>query len=496
MAKPTPARSLETFKAETDPLHKLLSPQDVLSRELRPGTKCYIITAAQNATPVHEKFWDALLSMAKHRNAEILVVPIRYKNPTSSWSGSQRNAEHWDEPVQPYLWNQRHTLNANIVLAADVKTQPTASKPTSGFEGLTGGESTILGHTRLQLRVVPTPQSNFPKILTTTGACTVPNYTDSKTGKLGHFHHTLGAAVVELDGKEFHIRQINANAQTGVFHDRDMAYGPVLPPVKAGRPEAISLGDYHRDFVSPDVEYATFGPGGIIPTLRPRRIFWHDLNDGYATNPHECENPFIEMGKRLKNRHRARPEMERSLQYVVEHTPADTESIIVFSNHNRFLARWIEDTDWMQLKDRDNVLFYFETATRITRSIKWGETGVEYDDAFTSWARELLPKSQRFRVLDRDEAYMVGDVDYGGHGDDGPNGARGSLGAYSKLGVKTNTGHDHVGGIEGGATRGGTSTRRYAGYTHGPSSWMNTHVLQYATNKRTLLNIIGRKWHG
>ncbi len=487
------ARNLKSFNAETNPLHKILAPQDVLRRDLSPDVNVSLVTAAQNATPVHEGFWRSLLSCENHRNGQLFAVPIRYKNPTSMWSGSQRNAEHWDEAVRPYLWNQRHALNANLVLAADVKTQPTSTSPVSGFEGLTGGESTLLGHTRLQYRVVPTPQNNFPKILSTTGACTVANYTDSRAGKLGHFHHTLGAAIVETDGKIFHLRQINADAKTGSFIDKGWLYSADALPRPAPRPEAISLGDEHVRFRCPKVERATFGKGGIIPTLKPRRIFWHDLNDNYAVNPHECENPFVEMGKRLGNHHRARPELVESLDYVVRMTPPDTESVIVFSNHNRFLARWIENTDWTQLKDRENVLFYFETASRIAKSVKWGETGVEYDDAFTSWARELLPK-KGFRVLDRDEAYVIGGVDFGNHGDDGPNGARGSLKAYARLGVKTVTGHDHTGGIEGGAFRGGTSTRRYANYTHGPSSWMNTHVLEYASYKRTLINCIGDKW--
>lgn len=487
-------KTVAGFKAENDPLRPVLLPQDILRRDLNPKAKVFIITAAQNATPVHEGFWRALLACAAHRKAEILVVPIRYKNPTSMWSGSQRNAESWDTPLRPYLWNQRHHLNANIVLAADVKTQPTATSPVTGFESLTGGESTILGHTRLQLKVVPTPQNTFPKIVTTTGACTLPNYTDSRAGKVGHFHHTLGAAIVEVVGKEFHIRQINADAATGAFIDKGMAYGEVA--LAAQRPLAISLGDLHVRFRCPKVERATFGPGGIIPTLKPRRIFWHDLADMYSVNPHECENPFIEMGKRLGGHHRAQPEMVESLEYVQKHTPADTESVIVFSNHNRFLARWIEFTDWQTLKDRDNVRFYFATADRIAASVRWGETGVEYDDAFTSWAREILPKGQKYRVLDRDEACIVGGVDFGNHGDDGLNGAKGSLKSFAKLGVKTVTGHDHTGGIEGGAFRGGTSTRRYAGYTHGPSSWMNTHVLQYASTKRTLINCIGPHWHG
>ena len=140
------------------------------NRKLKPGTKRYIITAAQNATPVHEEFWKALRRAAKDMHAEILVVPLRYKNATSEWTASQENAEWWHDEVSPFLWNTRRRLNANLTLLGDLKTQPTASAPLSGFEAMTGGESGIIGHTKLQLKVVPSPSHKYPKILTTTGA--------------------------------------------------------------------------------------------------------------------------------------------------------------------------------------------------------------------------------------------------------------------------------------------------------------------------------------
>src|ERR1700723_2020416 len=173
-------------------------------------SKIFVVTSAQNATPVHKEFWAALLQYCEFRGAELMVIPIRYKNPTSRWEQSQANEESWMVPNE-YLWNVRKNLNKNIVVLGDIKVQPTATSPVTGFEGITHGESAILGHTKLQLKVVATPQGKYPKILTTTGACTVKNYTDTRAGKLGEFHHTLGAAVVEIDGPRFHLRQINAS---------------------------------------------------------------------------------------------------------------------------------------------------------------------------------------------------------------------------------------------------------------------------------------------
>ncbi len=214
-------------------------------------SKWMVFTGAQNATPVHKGFFAALQSFCKDQNAELCVIPMRYKNPTSVFSGSQRNREYWlrdvaieelatkgvteqqyhqkyyhrydpelptweqhlDNYVAKYLYEQRRKLNDNLVVVGDVKVQPTRDDPLSTFTGMTHSESGIFGHTSLRLQCVPTPQNRLPKIITTTGACTIANYTDSAAGKTGEFHHVLGAVVVELEGpKKFHMYHINARS--------------------------------------------------------------------------------------------------------------------------------------------------------------------------------------------------------------------------------------------------------------------------------------------
>ena len=189
------------------------------------GAQRFVITSAQNATPVSPAYWDALQTYCKHNQAQLIVIPYRYKNPTSSWTAEQEDDEWWAPEVQPYLLSDRVDLSDSLVILADIKTQPTASRPLSGFQTFSGGKSAIVGHPKLELETVPTPQHKLPKILTTTGACTLPNYSDSKAGKVGTHHHTLGAAVVELDGDAFHLRQINAT-HDGCFYDMTTYYMP------------------------------------------------------------------------------------------------------------------------------------------------------------------------------------------------------------------------------------------------------------------------------
>jgi hypothetical protein len=446
----------------------------------------FVVTCAQNATPVHEGFLKALLGYCKKNKAELIVIPIRYKNPTSVWSASQANEDYWAPEVQPYLYNQRKKLGSHIVLLGDVKTRPTAVTPLDGFEGMTHAESAILGHTKVQLKTVPTPQSKTPKILTTTGAVTKKNYTDSRAGKLGEFHHTFGAAVVETYGRTFHLRQITAT-QDGSFTDLDTDYLPDGTQTEALPAAALILGDLHFRTVDPDVVMATFGTGGIVDTFNPEAIVFHDLLDGMARNPHHKQNPFAEFAKRPHDYHLVKKEVEETLGWATKITKG-RRTIIVPSNHDAFLTRWIRDADWKG--DPDNAVFYLETALAMLAGTKMTTSGHVTPDPFIYWARKLSP----LEAPDMDTSVMLGGVECGMHGHIGPNGARGSVKNLSRLGVRVTSGHGHSPAIEEGHHRVGTSSYLRLEYNSGPSSWLNTHGIIYANGKRTLINIINGEW--
>jgi len=447
------------------------------------------VTAAQNGTPVHEAFLQSLLAASRSLGAELLVIPIRYKNPTSRWTLSQANAEQWDGALQPYLYNGRRKLNANLVLLGDIKTVPTASSPLTGFDAISGAESAILGHTKLQLKVVPTPSNKLPKILTTTGAVTVPNYTDSKAGKIGEFHHMLGAVIVELEDKIFHMRHVSADAKTGEFTDLEHRYTPT-GRVKAPRPLALVMGDTHVDFIDPKVERATFGHGGIIDALNPHTLVWHDLLDGYSCNPHHGKNPFNRIAKRQADRDDVGAEVRRAVRFVTSHTTGDRKSVVVASNHNDFLRRWIVGTDWRD--DPVNAEFYLRTALHMVQETQLDDSGTRTPDPFAYWISRA--NHPAIRVLGVDEPYQLGGVDLGQHGELGPNGARGSITNLRRIGARSIIGHSHVPGIDEGAMQVGTSTHLRLEYNGGPSSWLNAHALVHADGKRQLVFIIDGHW--
>jgi hypothetical protein len=455
-----------------------------------PDGDVFIITCAQNATPVEPRFWKSLLHAKKHYNAQLIVIPIRYKNPTSEFTAWNQDQERWDPILAPYLFEGRDLIHDKLMVLGDIKMQATAVSPISGWESISGAYSAIIGHPKLEMRMVPTPAHALPKMIVTTGACTKKNYTDTRAGKRGEFHHTFGAALVERDGDRFHIRQLNA-MRDGTFIDLRKKFTP-KGVVNSGPALALVMGDTHVDVVDPDVVSATFtDKDSIVKHMQPEKIVWNDLVDGATVNPHRRSDPFTAAARSRAQQTNVLEEMQRCADFVDKHSPKYAANIIVPSNHDDFLKRWMKTTDWRD--DPENAEFYLETALEMIRGGKLGVGGYEGPDPFCIWMKRLC-KHAKVQYADIDAGYTIKGINIGMHGHLGSNGARGGLRGYSKLGVKTIIGHAHTPGIIEGAYQVGTSTYLRLEYNDGPSSWLNTHALVYPNGKRTLINVIKGKW--
>lgn len=448
--------------------------------KLQLSGNLFVITGAQNGTPVVGEFLETLKVVAGARKAQLVVVPMRYRNPTSTWTASQAGDEVWAEEVIPYLCNQRRVLSKHLVLLGDAKVQPTATDPTAGFDGVTGEKSAILAHTKVALRSVPQLASHGgPKIMVTTGSVTRANYTDSRAGALGEFHHSLAAVIVEITGSGgFHIRHLHWDPKRKSVVDLDVEYFASGKVTKAPRALALICGDLHVGSVDPGVEKATFGKGGMMERLRPLNLVLHDTFDGISVNPHMV-NPFEKLRRQNSKLSNVREEVQRCISYVREVTPEDCTAVAVASNHDSFLSRWVATNDWRT--DPENAEYYLELAHKM---VKRG-TGNAVAIAF---------EGSGIHILSPDESFRLAGIELGMHGHLGPNGAKGSLKNLSKIAQKSVTGHSHTAGIIGGAIAVGTSTTLRLGYNVGPSSWGQAHCLLLANGKRQLVFIVDGKW--
>src|ERR1044072_186999 len=187
--------------------------EEAKQRKVDKSKKRFIITWGQNNTPVHSKFFANIEAYAKHISASIHVIAGRYKNPTSTFP--EANEDFWDDDILPYLDAGRHDIHKYMTIMSDIKIQPTATNPMSGMQGMSGVNSCIFGSPKVQMEMIPVLEGCKPKMMLTTGAVAMKNYTDSKSGKKGEFHHTLGFAIVEIKDKStFFVRQVTAHHKT------------------------------------------------------------------------------------------------------------------------------------------------------------------------------------------------------------------------------------------------------------------------------------------
>ena len=465
-----------------------LSRQEVAALEKKSR---YFITCAQNNTHVDPDFWSSVKHYIKKNKSTLLVLPIRYKNPTSYIQPQDGDPDvWWPKEVEPYLVENILKIHSHLWVMGNMRIQATAVNPLIGLESMSQGASAVYGHGQLQMKTVPTPQNLLPKILYTTGSCSIKNYSRTKAGVKGAFHHSIGGIVVEKSGKKFHIRAVVWDGQC--FYDLEHVYSPSGVKKSPGI-AALVTGDEHALFNSAEVRNATYtAKNSIAKTLKPKVIVRHDVFDGYSISHHHRNNPLTRYVKYQEGLNRVEEELEITKDYIDSTTPPDAHNVIVASNHNEHLMRWLREADWKN--EPWNAKIYHWFWYHMLENAKFGTSGAGTIDPFAFWAESKLTSDTKF--LGRDETFTLNDLELSLHGDLGPNGSKGSAINLNKIGVKSIIGHSHTPCIEKGVYQVGTSTGLKLEYTAGPSSWLNTHALVYPNGKRALINIVDGDWRG
>lgn len=441
--------------------------------------KTFILTWAQNATPVHSNFFKNILAYADDLKAGIHVIAGRYKNPTSMFTDKQESAEWWVSDVKPFLDANRHNLHKYLQVLSDVKISPTASTPLSGLNGITGLESCVIGHPRQHLKSLPVLEGYPHKLLLSTGACTVPNYTDSKAGKKGEFHHMLGFVIVELDGDSFHIRQVNAD-DDGNFYDiyKRVHSGRVMKN-EEGIDTAI-LGDIHVRHSDEEVTEVVFD---LLDEMKPNETIIHDIAEMESILHWDEKNPFKLMEKENDGTDNLEEEIEEIMQWIENHKQYNL--VLVRSNHDDMLDRWLMATDWRKAKNKKMYL-------RLSNILAEGGEEVRMKGILPT----LIDKQFRGEIttLSLDDSYRVHDWELAMHGHLGANGSRGGHTQFKNLNTKNIVGHGHHPHREDGHIMVGTLSHLRVGFNRGASNWMNGIGVIYPDGKAQLIHIINGKF--
>ena len=432
------------------------------------GDRVFVLWA-QESSPAHKPFFKNVLAYAEEKNATVCVIMGRYKNPNSIYTVQDKDV-WWDDILKPYLSLNRHNISKHVSVLSDVKVLPTATRPMNGFEGFENEVSIIIGHPRMQMKTVATLEDYRMKEIWTTGACTLENYTDSRAGKKGEFHHTLGFAVVEVDhdNDETYIRQVTAK-DDGSFIDVAFSVDKEVVTESYDLTELYHCGDSH--FGEQDDEIVDLGKK-LIMKLKPNYVRLDDTFNGHSVTHWEKKLPIVLYERFLAGESLLKNEFETLKKGLEWYANGDFTLVLPKCNHDVFLDRYIDTQDWK--RDIPNSVEYMECATLLLK-------GTAPKGLIPYYVSQWYPS---VITLDGRKSFRVLDVEQSVHGHKGSNGSRGSVLQYTKLSTKMFTGHTHSPSRFDGVCTSGTNTHLRVGFNdEGASSWAQADQVLHKNGK-------------
>lgn len=448
------------------------------------NNKKFIITTAVTGCELDGKMHKSLKMYCKKNNAALLILIA--SDPASNLDrGSLGRVDK--RLTSEAIVLEDSELNSNIFLST-IKLSAKHIDPIAGLGRIGQREgSFVYASPKQRLKSSPVSNIKLPHFLMTTGAITVPDYTSAnymsnRTAYIAHYDHVMGGVIVEIgDSDEYHFRQFQCD-QAGKFIDLGIEYSGT--GTKKIRPEAFVLGDWHSGSTCPMSKLVW---DDICRTLKPKKLIMHDLFDGKSINHHEANNIDSKAKRAESGQLNLREELNlvaRDLEYL---TSLSDEVVIVKSNHDEFLDRFLQKGDFKN--DPYNYKTFLELALHYVNT---SEDPLKY--GVEKMGNINLKCMSKIRWLKRDEDLRLADIQLGAHGDKGANGARGGLQSMEFAYGNSVTGHSHSPEVLRGAWQVGTSSHLKLGYNVGPSSWLNSSCLVYPNGQRQLINAIKGKY--
>jgi len=418
----------------------------------------YLVTAAATGAPPSKGFLTCLDAYAKRISAEIIICPI---------PGARR-----DERIARSL-QRKYTVAATDRPLCETLDLRVFRLRASQIDPLTGLSRFIqFGRSA----VIPSPKQFFrgaacivglPKVLYTTGACTEPDYSDTRVGDIGTEDHVIGAVVVETDGHLFHARHIRYKKTTRGF--TDLGTMVTLQKGKAVfekvRAEAIIPGDWHAGDTDPVARASVLA---MMREYRPKKLVLHDIFNGHSISHHEAGKGVSRAIAADKGRLGLEKELEACADEVAElcrSMPADGKVFVAKSNHDEWLARYLESARFVD--DAENYRIALDLAA----------AAVDGKDPLAVGLRRNHAKLEAVQFLARDESLRVGGWELGQHGDLGINGGGAGIRSIEAAAGHAVVGHTHSPQVFRGLIVVGTTTKLRLPYNRGPSTWLPASAL-------------------
>lgn len=436
--------------------------------------KRIVLTTAITECKVDTAALAQLNNYCKREDAQ-LVILVSKLNSNGEWL--------LDPVLKDYCIITKDTaLNNNAYILGVINTAHKVD-PITGLPRIGQRNGTFISASPKQrLKYVATGPSKLPHALMSTGAITKSLYEkksliQSKNNYIAQNDHVMGAIIVEIEDKEvFHFRQIQFD-KDGSFADLGYLYQGGKK--KQYAPEAFVLGDWHAGKTCPVTQAAWYD---VSSRTKTKRWIIHDFFDGNSINHHDTGKQILLAQKALAGQLDLKTELDILTSDLLSMSQ-DREVVIVKSNHDEFLERYLQAGYYIEHP------YNHRLALDLAAAYMDGSNPVQfYVDS------QKLKFKNKVTWLKRDESYEIASIQLGAHGDKGANGSRGSNNAMENAYGNVVYGHSHTPEINRGAWCVGTSTETKPDYGTGPSSWMNSSCLIYKNGNRQMINSIDGKY--
>lgn len=450
-------------------LENSVTYKEALKREIKPSRN-YLITSAQNSTPVHEGLVSNMEAYMEYFRAtsscELVVVASRYRNPTLYDEGLKKN--YWDERVSDYLVASRQPITGtSLVVGADIRVPYTTILPINNVRALAKDFSLIVGHPKQDYESLIGLDTDIERDIYTTGSCTLPNnYSDTMSGKKAENNHKMGFihVMVQSDGS---YSVINVEADE---------YGNFLTPyleVRDGEViknphtiDTVVVGDIHAGFHDKEVLEEVYA---FCADVLPKNVVLHDVLSAETVHRYNIKDVY-KAYQLLKGGWTIEGELDMAMEVIEDFKRVAEESVIIpASNHHFILENWIKN---YRIGDSlVNAGIYAELSNLLING-NVGEEGL-----FAHLVRKRFGEGKSVITPSYSKGHKTLGVEVGQHGDKGANGARGGIASYTdKVGSPIIFGHGHSPTKRGDTLMVGTTSKKQMGYNQGYSSWRNTFL--------------------
>lgn len=482
----------------------------------------YIFTSVQNNTYLHPGWlnlkayadWLHDSSGETANTCEFIVGTYSYALDAYGAKAVKRGAWKpdtdgpWYAPeIEEYIRDAQIEIAPGLVWCGQMNILPTTRHPLSGYETYNGRKSNIIPHAKVAMESIPSMPDEGTKFNWSTGTITQRNYIQKNAGIKAEEGHCYGGLLVEVTSEgNWYVRQLHIDGNGAVYDVGPEGYagikvvGGEVYELGKGGIEAITWGDIHVREMEPwvrDLGWDTLatsnGPRvGMLDTLKPKRQVMHDIFSMQSRGHHDMKDFHVMYEKFRAGQDVVEDEIAECAQFLTDSYRPWCETVVVPSNHDRHLERWLKEED----PRSDHVNAKYHNVLQAAKLDAIDKRDKHFNILKWALAQKGIPK--RIRFLEEDESYVIckdvdGGIECGLHGDRGANGSRGSTRGLTRLGRAVNKGHDHTAAIRDHVYSVGACGLRFP-YMRGPSGHSISHIVTFENGRRQIITMWEGKW--